>query len=322
MTADFFRRAAAELDRAATIHRPRFASLHEAMAVLAEEVHEVWQHVRAKTPDSEAIYTECVQVAAMAAKMAALCELPEMDTPDPQPAQDREGHDPWEITREDENALRSDYPGSASYSEIAEHAVARVRKRVEAEALARIGEVEGERESALDTVGDLRSELREARAEVERLRERLTDAQQAGLNWKRERDAAWASNEVLRADLEHHRKKAQPPAPVRGPDGPVTGAGDALAEWAEEHCGSVIATAITEDADRIVEVVLAALAATPTGAGGRVRVSNSEIDDLCVMLEDGGIDRHVLRHALRVVLDGKVELDADALEQGQEVEDA
>lgn len=43
------------------------------------------------------------------------------------------------------------------------------------DALARIAEVEGEREAAMDTVGDLRSELREARAEVERLRSDLSE---------------------------------------------------------------------------------------------------------------------------------------------------
>jgi penicillin-binding protein-related factor A (putative recombinase) len=59
----------AEIVRA-RVHCVRFRSLHEAYAVLAEELDELWDITRQKRRDrdAEAIHRECVQIAAMAVK--------------------------------------------------------------------------------------------------------------------------------------------------------------------------------------------------------------------------------------------------------------
>lgn len=51
---------------------PAFNSAHEAFAVLAEEVDELWDHVKTnqKKRDIEAMKKECIQVAAMALRFA------------------------------------------------------------------------------------------------------------------------------------------------------------------------------------------------------------------------------------------------------------
>lgn len=51
---------------------PKFNSAHEAFSVLAEEVDELWDHVKTnqKRRDIEAMRKECVQVAAMAMRFA------------------------------------------------------------------------------------------------------------------------------------------------------------------------------------------------------------------------------------------------------------
>jgi NTP pyrophosphatase (non-canonical NTP hydrolase) len=61
----------AELTRA-TAKYPPFNSAHEGYAVLAEEVDELWQHVKVKqgSRDVEAMRREAIQVAAMALRFA------------------------------------------------------------------------------------------------------------------------------------------------------------------------------------------------------------------------------------------------------------
>jgi NTP pyrophosphatase (non-canonical NTP hydrolase) len=51
---------------------PKFNSAHEAFAILAEEVDELWDHVRTnqKRRDHEAMRKECIQIAAMAMRFA------------------------------------------------------------------------------------------------------------------------------------------------------------------------------------------------------------------------------------------------------------
>jgi NTP pyrophosphatase (non-canonical NTP hydrolase) len=55
-------------------------SLHEAFAVILEEVDELWEHVRKKTKqrDPEEILEELVQIAAMAQKTAEDIVVPMM----------------------------------------------------------------------------------------------------------------------------------------------------------------------------------------------------------------------------------------------------
>lgn len=51
---------------------PVFNSAHEGYAVLLEEVHELWDHVKTnqKRRDHEAMRKECIQIAAMAMRFA------------------------------------------------------------------------------------------------------------------------------------------------------------------------------------------------------------------------------------------------------------
>lgn len=56
----------------ATNQYPEFNSAHEGYAVLAEEVDELWDMVKLKPKlrDKEAMYNECIQIAAMAVRFA------------------------------------------------------------------------------------------------------------------------------------------------------------------------------------------------------------------------------------------------------------
>lgn len=69
---DFFELARRELARARAKHPGRQHSLHEGYAVLLEEVDELWDVVKAKAEarDPHHALMECIQVAAMAARMA------------------------------------------------------------------------------------------------------------------------------------------------------------------------------------------------------------------------------------------------------------
>lgn len=64
----------AELERAAKW--PGFNSAHEGYAVLAEEVDELWEHVKMnqKKRDLDAMRAEAVQVAAMAVKFVQILD--------------------------------------------------------------------------------------------------------------------------------------------------------------------------------------------------------------------------------------------------------
>jgi len=74
---DFFGDAATELSTAMKAYYSPFASAHEGYAVIAEEVDELWEHVRFpyKQRNAESMRRECIQIAAMAARFAIeLCE--------------------------------------------------------------------------------------------------------------------------------------------------------------------------------------------------------------------------------------------------------
>jgi len=63
-----------ELDRARAKHI-EFPSTHHGYAVLAEEVDELWDHVRMKEPDPSKMRKECIQIAAMAIRFIEdVCE--------------------------------------------------------------------------------------------------------------------------------------------------------------------------------------------------------------------------------------------------------
>ena len=68
-TADIYGSIAAEVERAKR-HGEKFASLHEAYAVLLEELDEVWDITRQKRRDRDALELrkELIQIAAMAVK--------------------------------------------------------------------------------------------------------------------------------------------------------------------------------------------------------------------------------------------------------------
>lgn len=75
---DFYRReAVGELANAAGIELlraldkfPRFNSPHEGWAVIFEELHELWDHVKANTGTREDARDEAIQIAAMALRYA------------------------------------------------------------------------------------------------------------------------------------------------------------------------------------------------------------------------------------------------------------
>jgi len=69
--ADTARRAAREAERGLSIHGPHH-SFHEAWAVLHEEHDELWDEIKSKTPDYDAIQVEAIQVAAMALRIAVM----------------------------------------------------------------------------------------------------------------------------------------------------------------------------------------------------------------------------------------------------------
>lgn len=63
-----------ELQRARSIHEDMH-SAHEGFAVLLEEVHELWDEVKAKEQSYNAMHKEAKQVAAMAIRfMSDVCE--------------------------------------------------------------------------------------------------------------------------------------------------------------------------------------------------------------------------------------------------------
>lgn len=64
------RQATAEALRGRGIFGP-FASWHEALAVLEEEVDELKAEIRRKNPNPEKLHTEAVQVAGLALRIAA-----------------------------------------------------------------------------------------------------------------------------------------------------------------------------------------------------------------------------------------------------------
>jgi NTP pyrophosphatase (non-canonical NTP hydrolase) len=73
MDAEILREVEAELRRARTKFPGRFASAHEGYAVLAEEVDELWEHVkrRREARNREEMRAEAIQCAAMAVRFAA-----------------------------------------------------------------------------------------------------------------------------------------------------------------------------------------------------------------------------------------------------------
>jgi hypothetical protein len=50
---------------------PPFNSVHEGYAVIMEELDELWQEVKRKVPNNQAMRKEAIQVAAMAIRFAA-----------------------------------------------------------------------------------------------------------------------------------------------------------------------------------------------------------------------------------------------------------
>jgi broad specificity phosphatase PhoE len=71
---------------------PDFNSPHEGYAVIAEEVEELWEHVKANTGRSEDALEEAIQVAAMALRYALdLCGNKTDSEPVATPSVDRPG---------------------------------------------------------------------------------------------------------------------------------------------------------------------------------------------------------------------------------------
>lgn len=65
------KRAADEALRGLSLHGHAH-SYHEMHSVLREEEDELWEEVKRRNPDHEAIYKEAVQVAAMAIRLAVM----------------------------------------------------------------------------------------------------------------------------------------------------------------------------------------------------------------------------------------------------------
>lgn len=59
-----------ELERAMTLHAP-MRGPHEGYAVILEELDELWQEIKQKSPDIGKLRTEAIHVAAMAARFVA-----------------------------------------------------------------------------------------------------------------------------------------------------------------------------------------------------------------------------------------------------------
>lgn len=70
MPTETFEKIDAEVHRAIGLHGPCFHSLHECYAVIAEELDELWDHVRMRKNerDLHRIEKELIQIAAMAIK--------------------------------------------------------------------------------------------------------------------------------------------------------------------------------------------------------------------------------------------------------------
>lgn len=67
----------AELARARAAHPGCFNSAHEGFAVLKEEVDELWDEVRTRDRDMQAMREEAIQVAAMALRFIEdVCDAP------------------------------------------------------------------------------------------------------------------------------------------------------------------------------------------------------------------------------------------------------
>lgn len=69
----FAKDAANEAQRGVSIHGPHH-SYHEGYAVLLEEVDELWDEIKAKTPVHGRIANEAIQVAAMALRIAVMAK--------------------------------------------------------------------------------------------------------------------------------------------------------------------------------------------------------------------------------------------------------
>ena len=69
---DFFDKARAELNRARKINPEAFVCAHHGYAILLEEVDELWAEVKKKPyqRDREEMLEECLQIAAMAGRIA------------------------------------------------------------------------------------------------------------------------------------------------------------------------------------------------------------------------------------------------------------
>lgn len=70
---DFLQAVGAEVQRAKSIHKSEFHSVHEGYAVIKEEIDELWNECKVKHPDQEKLTEETVQAAAMLARF--YCEL-------------------------------------------------------------------------------------------------------------------------------------------------------------------------------------------------------------------------------------------------------
>jgi transcriptional regulator with XRE-family HTH domain len=57
-----------ELKKADSLYGPNFASAHEGYAILREELDELWEEIKKKSPDQNRLREEAIQVGAMAMK--------------------------------------------------------------------------------------------------------------------------------------------------------------------------------------------------------------------------------------------------------------
>lgn len=63
----------AEVERAKSIHKGNFNNFHEAYAVILEEIDELWDEIKKKDVDLEAIRKEAIQAAAMLCRLITEC---------------------------------------------------------------------------------------------------------------------------------------------------------------------------------------------------------------------------------------------------------